>query len=102
LQKSKAIYDKFQELDKDRDGMLSHNELRQVRLATDTNICSMADFFVTRVFEEHVRGISCITGQPAMSLEEFADFLLAWNFRGRAPSVKCDSRDSPDPCEMVA
>jgi hypothetical protein len=34
--------------------------------------------------------VSPSTGQSAMSLSEFADFLLAWNYRGHPPSVRCD------------
>ena len=47
----------------------------------------MTPLFLRRAFVVHVRGMTP-GDSPGMDLAEFADFLLAWNSRGEAPSLR--------------
>jgi hypothetical protein len=113
MQKTAAIVNKFQELAAGNDfAGLFPEQLMHLRLTpvgppgAEQAVPSMARFFVDRVFEVHVHGTCPATKQPAMSLEEFADFLLAWNYRGIPPSTKCVSpaalAHDPDPDQRVS
>lgn len=100
MQKSAAIVRKFRELaSRNASFRIFPEQLLRVRLTpwfgphgdAQEPICdvpSMTQYFVERVFEVHVKGACPVTGMPAMSLEEFADFLLAWNYRGQTPSAR--------------
>ena len=94
VQKAFAIADRFAQLSAGNESdMIFPDQLMQVRMGenfeTGEQVCTMARFFVDRVFEVHVRGACPVTGQPGMTLTEFADFLLAWNFRGFKASDRC-------------
>ena len=97
-QKAAAIVQRFTELKGDNASFaLFPHQLLGVRPAPGRDprappVSSMARAFVDRLFEVHVHSCCPATGQPAMSLAEFADFLLAWNYRGYAPSTKCALR----------
>ena len=95
VQKAAAIVNKFCELaDGNACFKLFAEQLLHVRLSpvpeSVREVPSMSRYFVERVFEVHVKGACPKTGRPAMALDEFADFLLAWNYRGQAPSARCD------------
>jgi hypothetical protein len=95
MQKTSAIVQRFTELSTgNRSFMLLPHQLMDVRQAPHPEadqppVSSMARFFIDRVFEVHVRKCCPYTGQPAMCCAEFADFLLAWNYRGYRPSTRC-------------
>jgi hypothetical protein len=94
VQKSVAIVQRFEELKGDNVGnVLYPDQLMDVRQAQNPesgeSVSSMASFFVERLFEVHVHTVCLETGRPAMGLHEFADFLLAWNYRGFRPSAQC-------------
>lgn len=96
MQKSAAVVQRFCELRGDNEAFaLFPHQLMDVRRATldpkrvPCTVQSMVPLFVDRIFEVHVRGHCPVTGEPAMSLAEFADFLLAWNYRGHLASIKC-------------
>lgn len=97
VQKAFAIADRFAQLSAGNDSeVLFPEQLMQVRMGenfdTGEQVCTMARYFVERVFEVHVRGACPVTGKPGMTLPEFADFLLAWNFRGGKASDRCSCR----------
>lgn len=94
VQKSVAIVQRFEELrGSNKSAVIFPHQLADVRQAanheTGAAVSSMAPFFVQRVFEVHVCTTCPATGQLGMSLTEFSDFLLAWNYRGFLPSTRC-------------
>jgi hypothetical protein len=95
VQKTEAIVQRFVQL-KGHNASFSlfPEQLMDVRTAPHMEdphrtVPSMAAYFVERVFEVHVHGACPHTGRPAMTLAEFADFLLAWNYRGHPASTRC-------------
>jgi hypothetical protein len=90
LQKAQTVWERFTALDVDGDGMLTAEELALVRPSTSRiGSSTMTREFLRRVLEVHVTGTSPVNREQAMSLEDFADFLLAWNLRGEPASNKC-------------
>ncbi|CAN1129694.1 Probable serine/threonine-protein phosphatase 2A regulatory subunit B'' subunit TON2 [Linum perenne] len=72
LTSAQRICDMFLDLDKDRNGTLSKQELREYADGTLTEI------FIERVFDEHVRRGKSGTGNAReMDFESFLDFVLA-------------------------
>lgn len=92
VQKAMEVRYKFDDLDRNGDGLLSQEEVGAV-WPSKSGPSTMAPYFLQRVFEVHVAAVSPIDKQPAMSLEEFVDFLLAWEHCGQPAS----SRHAPVP-----
>lgn len=89
VQKVGQIWQKFSDLDRDGDGLLSIEELGPIRpINTQAHQSTMAPYFLERVWEVHVTTISPAHKQPAMSLEDFSDFLLAWQHRGQPAACR--------------
>ena len=86
LQKVQQVWQKFSDLDRNGDGLLSQEEVGAVR-PSNSGPSTMAPYFLQRVWEVHVAAVSPVDKQLAMSLEEFVDFLLAWQHRGQPASL---------------
>lgn len=87
MQKVEQVWQKFSDLDRDGDGLLNMQEVGSVR-PNSAGHSTMAPYFLQRVWEVHVTAVSPVDKMPAMSLEEFVDFLLAWQNRGQAASCR--------------
>lgn len=88
LQKAVEVWNRFSELDGDGDGHLEMEEVGLVRPYRNSGMSTMAPYFLQRVWEVHVNSLSPVHRQPAMSLTEFVDFLLAWDHRGEPAACR--------------
>ena len=72
VQKSRWLYSMFDDLDVDRDGLLSREEFARLP------VCRLSPLFASRLFQEHATGRR---RGAYMTFRDFLTFLIAWEGR---------------------
>ena len=93
LQKDQQVWQKFSDLNRNGDGLLSQEEVGAVR-PSNSGPSTMAPYFLQRAWAVKMEDISPADKQPILCLEDFVHLLLAWQHRGQ-PASQARSRRTP-------